>query len=144
MGWIIQSNESFVIEAANLLLIKGKYGKDDDGWSQSEVDLPSIPGVEIDQCFEETTRAVIQQGTKITTHLNFGEQFLAARYFDSDYVFTKFNESYFFIKGICSAGLKKDECWANLALSRKDNKVSYAFCECPSGNGTSVHIHMHQ
>ena len=135
MGWIIKSNESFVIEAADPLLVKGNYGKDDVGWSQSIVGLPRISGVEIDQFFEETTRAVIKQGTKIKKHFNRGEQFLAERYIDPDYVFTKFNEGYFFIKGICSASLKKDERWVSLALSRKDNKVSYAFCECPSGNG---------
>ena len=76
MGWIIKSNESFVIEAADPLLVKGNYGKDDDGWSQSIVGLPRISGVEMDQFFEETTRAVMKQGTKIKKHFNRGEQFL--------------------------------------------------------------------
>ena len=135
MGWIIKPNDSLVIEEADPLLVKGNYGKDENGWCQSLLHLPSLSSVNIESYFEETTRSVMNQGTKIKKHFNRGEQFLTERYIDPDYVFTEFNDSYFFIKGVCSSSLKNTERWISLAISRTSNKVAYAFCECPSGNG---------
>ena len=54
-------------------------------------------------------------------HFNCGKRFLVERYFNSDHLFTKFNETYFFVKGIFCAILKVDECWVS--------------CECLLGNG---------
>ena len=93
MGWIIKPNDSLVIEEADPLLVKGNYGLDENGWCQSLLHLPSLSSVKIESYFEEITRSVMNQGTKIKKHFNHGEQFLAERYIDPDYVFTKFNDT---------------------------------------------------
>ena len=135
MGWIIEPNDSLVSEEADPLLVKENYRKDENGWCQSLLHLPSLSSVNIESYFEETIRSVMNQGTKIKKHFDRGKQFLAERYIDPDYVFTKFNDSYFFIKVfalLASRMLNAGSVWPS---AEQVIKVAYAFCECRSGNG---------
>ena len=134
MSLVISQDPELIITDDPLLLI-GNYGSDQIGWCQSLENLPAITVNGIEAFFDKSTKAVMRKGTKIKKHFRRGEQFVKENYIDSDYVYTKYNEKYFFVKGICVASMKSKERWVSLAVNRSNGDISYAFCECPSGNG---------
>ena len=135
MGWVIHDDPELIIQDHDSYLVIGNYGSDSNGWCQSLINLPKISIACIETFYEKSIGTVMHKGTTIKKHFRRGEQFIKERFIDTDHVFTKLNEKYFFIKGICSASMSNKERWVSIALNRDNGEIAYAFCECPSGNG---------
>ena len=119
----------------NSILPTSNYKNDKDGWTKLIGNLPAISNTEIDTYHEKSSTNVLANSTAIKKMHIRGEQFLKEKYIDSDFVFTKENDSYFFLKALCSASKKQTEYNISLALSKIDKSIAYAYCECPAGSG---------
>lgn len=106
-----------------------------DGWTKILKNLPAISNTEIDLFFEESASKIINSASFIKKNHLRGESFIIEKFIDTESVFSKQNEKYFYLKGYCSASKKQRENCLSLAIDKISKNIAYAICECPAGSG---------
>ena len=134
-GWIIRTYPSTTVNAYDPYLVKGNFKMQVDGWTKILENLPAISNTEIDLFFEESASKIINSASVIKKNHLRGESFIIEKFIDTETVFSKQNEKYFYLKGYCSASKKQREYCLSLAINKISKNIAYAFCECPAGSG---------
>lgn len=97
--------------------------------------MPVFTSKEISSYFEESNKCVFKSSTTISKNFARGSQFIAESFIDVDQIGTKFDDDYFYMKGLCAASLRSKNKWVSLALNRKTGKIEHAYCLCEAGAG---------
>ena len=111
-----------------------------DGWSKSLIGIPLFTATQINYYYEKINKIYSNKSTLVKKNFERGSKLLEEQFVDLDSIYVKNTDSLFFIKGVCAASLKKKDRWITIALSRHNNDVQFAYCQCPAGKtGTCSH-----
>ena len=125
--------KDFVFDLSNLSLF--------DGWSKNLEEIPSFSIEYIDSYSQKISTAVLSKSKKVMKHFCRGEELLEDDFIDIASIYLKQSDTLICLKGVCTASLKKQNCWTFMALSKVDGLVSYAYCQCPTGKVVTC-LHM--
>ena len=117
----------------------------DESTEQAELDwsksLKFMPVFTITDIETHRLSSGKQKGVAIAKTLDRGRKFKEERYLSSDTIYTKHDQTHFFVKAQCKASMKKVKRHILLSLNIKTSKVAEAKCNCPAGaSGYCNHI----
>ena len=116
--------------------------KNATGWSKCLENLPQFTIQQIEAYHNEINDRVVDKAVIIKKPFVRGNQFLVEQYIDETSIYTKENIQHFCIKGVCAASLKKEDRWIFIAINKADDKIHFAYCQCPAGKvGTCSHTY---
>ena len=123
-------------------LLGGELGspKTTAGWSKSLGGLPAFSSQHINHYYHEVNRKHMGTSSVVKKHFTRGEQLLEEKFISLNSMLVKQDSSYFCVKGMCSASLRKKNRYVTIALWKSDASVAFAFCQCEEGStGTCSH-----
>ena len=109
------------------------------GWCKSLAGIPNF-GVSNIQDYFQKINSLFSKSSVVKKHFQSCTQLIEENYIDIGSIYSKQNDDFFCIKGICAAGLKKENRWAVAVIDKKNSGVIFAHCEYKAGKtGTCSH-----
>ena len=120
-----------------LEILKDKLGplKSTVGWTKSLEFLPKVTIIDVENYIRFITSKHSTKFSQIKKNFDRASQFISESYFDMDSIHIMSTDELFIVKGICAASLKKLDRCITVAITKSNNKVEFAYCQCPAGKG---------